>query len=155
MSRESSEEFAEKPQNPVKNAPWFKKRMVHLLNRTFSAKTVPQTMLVSAVCPIPWLLDRLRKFWTVLSISWTKSRILIGRTYYLWLVLRNMTVLSIPFRNRILVARTGIRASGRFMTIQMSFLDYRLTFCSELDSDLNSCVGMKASERYATVGHTY
>ena len=30
-----------------------------------------------------------------------------------------------------------------------------LTFCSELDSDLNSCVGMKASERYATVGHMY
>ena len=29
------------------------------------------------------------------------------------------------------------------------------SFFSELDSDSDSCVGMKASERYATVGHTF
>ena len=36
-----------KTPNPALKAPIFKKRMVHLLNYTFSGKTVPQTMLVS------------------------------------------------------------------------------------------------------------
>ena len=66
-----------------------------------------------------------------------------------------MIALNIPFGNRILVVCAGIRASRRFMTVRMSFLEYRLTFRSELNSDSNSCAGMNASERYATVGHTY
>ena len=66
-----------------------------------------------------------------------------------------MIALSIPFGNRISVVRAEIRASQRFMTVRMSFLDYRLTVCSELDSDSNSCVGMNASERYYTVGDTF
>ena len=64
-------------------------------------------------------------------------------------------MLSIPFGNKISVVGMGIRASRRFMTIWMSFLDYRLTFRSELDSDSNSCAGMNASEYSSTVGHTY
>ena len=69
--------------------------------------------------------------------------------------LENMIALSIPFRNRILVVRAGIRASRRFMTVRMSFLTYQLTFLSECDSDSNSWAGMNASEPYATVRHTY
>ena len=64
-------------------------------------------------------------------------------------------MLNIPFGNRILVVREGIRASRRFMTVRMSFGGYRLTFRSELNSDSNSCAGMNASERYATIVHTY
>ena len=34
-------------------------------------------------------------------------------------------------------------------------LGYRLTFRCQLNCDSNFCVGMNASERYATVRHTY
>ena len=37
------------------------------------------------------------------------------------------------------------------MTVRMSFLDYRLTFRSELNSDSNSCAGISSSCCYTTI----
>ena len=68
MSRENSDDFPEKLQNPALNAPIYKKHMVHLLNYEFSGKTVPQKMLVpvdeereKSIWSFPRLLDRLRE----------------------------------------------------------------------------------------------